>query len=350
MKIAFLIFIATSSILSAQTLKNLPIPTQDDVIKHGALSYFTRLPVEGWERLLHLAHMGTFDLMLNQHKTKPNLSPFRIFNSTANRRQPSDAWSLFMTNDRAEYNEVLTVKYGLCSGLTMVSRKLQMLAHFDPSNKERQNVPNKLNKEAWFNFMKIKLDDMITNNKMVIIPNMHSIEELTSDPLLTNYIKEHIVRQWELVNINVLQGLFQGYAGTIFKMKKETILKNIKTLKSYLALGFNPIVFIPAPNQKIFSNDQWIHTLQVTKITENLNAISLEVWDPNLENPLYSNSINIFPNGEIMFGNKEIGGIYPIQWDTYEIADMIEKNLDFCISRPGFCTTKPKQTTQAILK
>ncbi len=245
---------------------------------------------------------------------------------------------------------VMRLDYGLCSGLTMVTRKLQMLAHFDPTNKEKQKVPEKTDAVAWFNFMKVKIDDMITHNKMVIIPNMSNIEELSSDPLLANYFKEHIIRQWELVNINFLQGAFQGYAGTVLKMKKDTVRKNIEILKSYLELGINPLIFIPAPSQKLFSTDQWIHTLQVTKIIKNSNAITLEVLDPNVEDPQFSDLLNIFDNGSIMFGDKEIAGIYPLKWDTYEVADMIEKNLDFCHARPGFCTTKPKQNNQAILK
>ncbi len=338
----------STTLLTAQPVKK--IPTQDDVVKHGALRYFKRLPVEGWDRLLHLAKMGSFELMLHQHKTKPHASPFRIFHSTSDRRLPTALWSLAMTNNSYEYNDVLVVKYGLCAGLTSVTRKIQMLAHFDPGNRARQSVPNKNNSQAYFKFMKSKIDDMLSHNKMVIFPYIKNMEELTSDPLLTNYFKEHIVRQWELVNINFLQGLFQGFAGIILKMNKETTLKNIETLKSYLALGFNPIIFIPAPNQKILSTDQWVHTLQVTKIVKNANAITLEVFDPNLDDPQFSELLNVFDDGSIYYGNRKIAGIYPLKWDTYEIADIIEKNLEFCIARPGFCTTKPKQINQAILK
>lgn len=318
------------------------VPTQDDVVKFGALKYFQRLPHEGWNRLLHLAKLGTFDLILHQHFTNPAASPFRMFHSTAKRRNPSKPWSLNIRNSKDEYKEILEVKYGLCAGLTMVNRKLQLLAHFDPKNIEGQKFPPKKNQKAWFNFMKNKIDDMISYNKMSIIPNFNSIHEFSSDPVISNYLKEHIIRQWELVSVNFLQGLFQGYAGTLVTMKKEVTLQYVKDLEKILSLGINPVVFLSGPSQKMFSTDKWIHMVQVSRIIKNPNSISLEVWDPNVADPKTSSLVNILDDGRIMFGSRLLAGMYPLRWDSYEIADMVEKNLDFCIKRPTFCTTIPK--------
>lgn len=342
----FIIFTFATLLLSSSSWgQNIgKVPTQDDIIKNGAIRYFKRLPIEGWSRLLHLAGMGTFDLMLHQHRTKPQASPFRIFNSTVNRRTPSIDWSLDMQNNDSEYKNVVISDYGLCAGLTMTTRKLQLLAHFDPNNLEKQNVPAESNSAAWFQFMKKKIDDMMTYNRMSIIPNFTNIRELTAHPLLERYFKEHIVRQWELVNINFLQGLFQGFGGTARKMTKETTFKNIESLKLQLSLGINPIIFMSALSQKLFSKDAWIHVVQVVKIIRHSSAYTIQIWDPNLENPRYSESLVVNDNGQISFGDKDLAGIYPLTWDTFEIADMIEKNLDFCIARPGFCTTKPQVT------
>ncbi len=332
--------------LGAQTFGS--IPSQDDIIKHGAIRYFERLPIEGWERLIHLAGMGTYDLFLHHHRTNPQKSPFRIFNSTANRRIPHMDWSLAMKNSDQEYEDILTTNYGLCAGLTVTTRKLQLLAHFDPQNMEKQKVPPESNREAWFQFMKKKIDDMMTHNRMSIIPNFATINEFTANPILEKYFKEHIIRQWELVNINFLQGLFQGFGGTIRTMHKVTTFKNVEFLKQQLSLGINPIIFMSAPNQKLFSKDQWVHVVQVVNIIRNPNATILMVWDPNLDDPKYSNSLIVSDSGKISFGGKELAGIYPLRWDTFEIADMIEKNLEFCIARPGFCTSKPPRPQDQV--
>ena len=335
-----------SALTWGQNIGKIPtqkIPTQDDIIKNGVIRYFKRLPVEGWERLFHLSGLGSYNLMLHHHQTNPLASPFRIFNSTSNRRTPSIEWSLSMKNNDYEYEDILIKNYGLCAGLTMTTRKLQLLAHFDPNNLEKQKIPAESNREAWFQFMKKKIDDMMTFNRMSIIPNFANIHEFTAHPFLEHYFKEHIIRQWELVNINFLQGLFQGFGGTLRTMNKETTFNNLESLKVQLSLGINPIIFMAAPSQRLLSKSQWVHVVQVVKIIRHPDAYyAIEIWDPNLDDPRLSKVLKIYDTGEIYFGNKELAGIYPLKWDTFEIADMVEKNLDFCAARPGFCITKPK--------
>lgn len=333
-KTSALIMLLSSTCVNAQMY-----PTQAQIVKEGTLKYFYSLPKNGWEALLHLMKMGSFDLMLNQHKTVPEKSPFRMFNSTFHRRKPNLAWSLSIKNDEKYFRGIMKLQYGVCAGLTIVTRKLQMLAFFDPQNKFKQIVPNLKGSNEWFNFMKHKIDDVIANNKMTIIPYFHNTLELSNEPRIKRYLKEHIIRQWELANINVLQGVYQGYLGSIRMMDHRTALENIKQLKETLKLGINPIMIMPAPDSKLFSTDKWIHVVQVVDIIKNVNAYTLKIWDPNVDDPNKSADVNIFDNGQMFFEDRALAGIYPIRWDNLEIADMVEKNLQFCIDRPGFCTT-----------
>lgn len=321
------------------------IPSQDQVIKHGALRYFYTLPVNGWEGLKHLMGMGSFDLMMHQHLTSKNRSPFRMFNSTRHRRIPQLQWSLKIKNSEEDFKNVMKLQYGVCAGLTVVTRKLQMLAHFDPQNRMKQKVPSPNNTNEWFQFMKQKIDDVITHNKMTIFPQFSNTLQLTSHPTLLNYFKGHIIRQWELTNINFLQGIFQGYLGSLSPMSYSVTLQNLEKIKATLKLGINPLVFLPALDTKLFSTKKWIHVVQVVKIKRNLNAHTLTIWDPNVEDPSKSTTVNIFDHGQTYFGDTLLSGIYPLIWDNLEIADMIEKNLNFCINRPGFCTTNSPQHT-----
>lgn len=331
--------------------QNKVMPTQDDIIKAGAIRYFKRLPIEGWDRLMHLAKMETFHLLLNRHKTNPRSSPFRIFNFASNRRDANIIWTLPIGNNHSEYSELVKIKYGVCAGLTMTLRKLNLLAHYDPKNKFKQKVPPKSDKQAWFKFMKTKIDDIISYNKMSIIPNYGNLLDFSLEPLIKEYLKEHIIRQWELVNINFLQGIYQGYGGTIRKMSKLQLIENADTLNTQLKLGVNPIIFMSGPSQKLFSTDQWIHVVQVIDITKDRgNNIILKVWDPNLLSQAQNSPKLIISNtGVLTYGGKVLAGLYPLMWDTYEIADMVEKNLDFCADRPRLCTKYPPVPTPTPL-
>lgn len=334
-----------------------PIPTQTQVMKNGALKYFTRLPKNAMKNLLELMNMGTFALLEHEydlHVAQPNVkkNPFRIFGSTASRRKVDPASMYPFVNSAGSFKDTLKVEFGLCAGFSTTIRKFQMLAFFDPTNIEKQDVPNRQTRpKEWLKFMQKKIDSVM-DRRMTVIPGFANLNEFASDPEIAAYIKEQIVLHWEMTNVSILQGVVQGLAGVRHKMTPQEMERLHETLSKRLKMGFNPIVYLHQYNDSLTSRDQWIHVLQVVDISPRKNDGSFEatLWDINYKTPETATKKLVFnPNArdedddKILYDDMlALGNVIPLRWDDLEIADMVEKNLDFCLKRPGFCTENAK--------
>ena len=331
-----------STIVRAQEIPT-KIPTQTDIVKKGALHYFTRLPKQGWEKILQIGGFGDFNLWAHEQRTNGDKGPFRMFNSTQRFRVPSDENVLPFVNSASDFEDVLQVEFGVCAGFTVTQRRLVMLMHFDLENKEREFVPNKENDpEGWKKWMRSKIDQVM-QLKMVIVPGFKNLREFASVPEVTRYLKETIVRQWELTNVNVLQGVLQGAVGVRKAMTKDELLKVQEKLSERLKFNYNPVVYLTKQNDNLFSTDQWIHVLQVLSITPKAvdGCYSFKVWDINEQVPTNAlKEVKVDSKGIIQFDGQTLARVIPLIWDDFEIANMINNNLAFCTARPGFCTAK----------
>lgn len=341
------------SLVSAPTARaEDPVPTQTQVAKDGAWKYFKNLPRHGWDNFLALIGMDDYQLLRHEHMNRPESSAFRMFKANSVRRQGGLEHTYPFANSKAEFKNLLKVEFGLCAGFTVSLRKFQMLAYFDKNNTERQSVPNATtNPDAWFEFMKEKIDDVM-DRKMVVIPGFANIREFSSHPKIAEYIKKQIIHQWQLTNVNVLQGVFQGMGGTQRRITFDQSKKLHADLSERLKMGFNPIVYLAKKSDTLFSTTQWIHVLQVTGVSPMTSDgnFQVRVLDINHVEPAMANRTVYFKSGKPFYeaydgqaaeegvDATELSNVIPLKWDDLEITDMVKQNLEFCIDRPGFCT------------
>ena len=360
--------------LAAQVEK--VIPTQTEIAKEGAHFYLKNLPKNMGGNILSLLGLNEFPKLEKLHAADPQNSPFNIFNATSDRLKPSRKWSFAFYNSARDMADVVKSEFGFCAGFSSALRKVNMMAIYDKKNTEQQVVPDRGTPE-WFTYYKTKIDDMM-NNKMTIIPGFANTYELSSNKEIAHYLKEVIVYQWQITNVN----LFQGLAGFL-SVKKKTEIKNLNAvhqeLSSRISYGYNPIVYLSKYNDKLMSKDQWIHVLQVFEASEVQanGSFTLKAWDINEKAQEAVKLITVDAQGKIRMsedveitedsvrvGNyiqekteesikfardtieegSELNNILPLKWDELEIEQMIKKNKKFCQERAQIgrfnCTSK----------
>ena len=360
--------------LAAQVEK--VIPTQTEIAKEGAHFYLKNLPKNMGGNILSLLGLNEFPKLEKLHAADPQNSPFNIFNATSDRLKPSRKWSFAFYNSSRDMADVVKSEFGFCAGFSSALRKVNMMAIYDKKNTEQQVVPDHGTPE-WFTYYKTKIDDMM-NNKMTIIPGFANTYELSSNKEIAHYLKEVIVYQWQITNVN----LFQGLAGFL-SVKKKTEIKNLNAvhqeLSSRISYGYNPIVYLSKYNDKLMSKDQWIHVLQVFEASEVQanGSFTLKAWDINEKAQEAVKLITVDAQGKIRMsedveitedsvrvGNyiqekteesikfardtieegSELNNILPLKWDELEIEQMIKKNKKFCQERAQIgrfnCTSK----------
>ena len=360
--------------LSAQVEK--VIPTQTEIAKKGANFYLKNLPKNVGGNVLSLLGLNEFPRFEKTHAADPENSPFNIFKATSDRLKPSRKWSFAFYNSKSDMADVVRSEFGFCAGFSSALRKVNMLAIYDKKNTEQQVVPDKGTPE-WFAFYKTKLDDVM-NNKMTIIPGFANTYEMSSNKEIAHYLKEIIVYQWQITNVN----LFQGLAGFL-SVKKKSELKNLNAvhqeLTSRISYGYNPIVYLSKYNDKLMSKDQWIHVLQVFEASQVQadGSYTLRAWDINEKAQEAVKLITVDAQAKITMsedieitedfvrvGNftqekseeslkyaqdilakaSVLNNILPLKWDELEIEQMIKKNKKFCQERARIgrfnCTSK----------
>lgn len=353
------------------------LPTQTEIAKKGAHVYFKNLPKNMGGNLLALLGLNQFPKLEKLHAADPENSPFNLFNATSDRLKPSRDWSFSFYNNVPDMAEVVQAEFGFCAGFSTTLRKINMMALYDKENTEKQVVPAK-GTPAWFSFYKAKLDD-IMNNKMTIIPGFANTYMLSSNKQLGLYIKQLIVHQWQVTNIN----LFQGLAGLLSVNKQpdlEDMQKVRDSLAQRIAYGYNPIVYLSKYNDNVMSKEQWIHVLQIFEANEIQadGSFTLRAWDINEKAEQSVKLITVDANAKIIMsqdvevtedsvriGNlnleknkhtlkqalaviesgNELNNILPLKWDDLEIEQMIKQNKKFCAERAKIgsfiCNQKP---------
>ncbi|MBC7458664.1 MAG: hypothetical protein H7235_10315 [Bdellovibrionaceae bacterium] len=352
------------------------VPTQTEIAKKGANFYFKNLPKNMGGNLLALLGLNQFPKLEKQHAADTANPPFNMFKASAERLKPSREWSFPFYNSSHDMADVVKSEFGFCAGFSTALRKVNMMAIYDEENKEQQVVPQKRTPE-WFAFYKAKIDAMM-NNKMTIVPGFANTLEMSSNKEIAHYLKEVIVHQWQLTNVN----LFQGLAGFL-SVKKKPDLKEMQKVRNELAsrisYGYNPIVYLSKYNDKLMSKEQWIHVLQIYEASpiQADGSFTLRAWDINESAQeavklitvdanakiIMSEDVEITENSvrignyvqeknadslqnarETISGGNELNNILPLKWDELEIEQMIKNNKEFCAKRASIGTLKCTET------
>lgn len=287
------------------------VPTQTDIVKRGAKAYFPRLGSNLVDNIMSISGLGDFKFYEKIQSENPEKSPFRVFNANNFKRKPQKEWSFAFYNTGFDLKDVVKNEFGFCAGFSTALRKFNMLTYFDPTNTEGQNVPSReSNPTAWFNFYKTKIDAVMAN-QMVVIPNFDHLYELSSDPEIGLYMKQMVVRQWELTNVNLLQGIGDGFLAVTKKMNSQDLNKTYDYLKKRLSYGYNPIVYLAKHDDDLTNSKtakkvdakwynlkqqleklritinemskQWIHVLMITELSDRASdgSFTFKVWDIN---------------------------------------------------------------------
>lgn len=385
-KLMIALFITSMTLqLHAQTPpdeESKKVPTQTEIAKKGASFYFKNLPKNMGGNLLALFGLNQFPKLEKQHEADPQNSPFNLFKATSDRLKPSREWSFPFYNSGRDMAEVVKAEFGFCAGFSTTLRKVNMMAVYDEENKEQQVVPEKGTPE-WFAFYKAKIDNMM-NNKMTIIPGFANTYEMSSNEEIAHYLKEVIVHQWQLTNVN----LFQGLAGFL-SVKKKPDLKDMqkvrKELASRISYGYNPIVYLSKYNDKLMSKEQWIHVLQIFEAgpVQEDGSFTLRAWDINDKAQDAVKLITVDANAKIIMSKdveitdttvrvghyeqekneesleyaretiadgNELNNILPLKWDELDIESMVKENRKFCAKRAKIgtlkCTEKASTKTE----
>ncbi len=255
LSVALFVFQARAQKNSVSTVPNYDnVKTQSDLVKNGLKTYYPELKANIADNLLKISGLNQFPKYVKAFEKNPESSPFSMFNANAHRRFPSKEWSLPIYNNGSDLSEVIKSEFGFCAGFTAALRKLNMMAFFDPSNSTAQKIP--VTPAEKIAFYQTKIDEMMSN-RMTVIPGYNNVYEFVSDPTLSLHFKKHIVKQWENININVLQGAIGGMGST----KKKPTLKDMQKVQQNLfkkvSYGYNPIVYLSKYNDQFLNSKVW---------------------------------------------------------------------------------------------
>ena len=306
------------------------VPKQGQVVQQGIAYFFKDIPGYLVANLLYQVGMDDWHFFVHEHETRFASSPFRVFNGVANRRTPQQEFHFPFVNSKSSFFEVVELEYGVCSGMTSMLRKMNLLAYFDTKNIFKQNVPAKTNQEQWLKFYIEKLNE-VAALKPVLIPNFKNLEEFASIPEIRFYLKKLILNQWLNNNVSI-KGLIQ-LAGVrrVFSVEKAEKLFSVLTKR--LSLNYNPIVYLAKPNDQLFSADQWIHVLQVVNVSQkdSQGAYTIDLWDVNEE--MASEAVKqviITADGRAFWAGDELSDIQLMPSDDLEMAQIVTHKLAWC--------------------
>ena len=322
-------------------MPNTSVLTQTKEAKRAIPAYLKSLPKFGMDNLLSLAKLGNFDLLKLEAETNPSRSAFRMFNFAQSRRVPGNDWIFpFSNSDEEGFEDIVNIEFGMCAGFTLLLRKMNMLAFYDPENLEMQSVPDRIKKpKEWLKFMHSKVDDIVDLH-MAIIPSFKNLKEFSSDPEIGHYLRTKILHEWKTANVNLFQGTQAILGATKQSLSETERAKTYTYLESRLNLGYNPTVYLVRHADTFASSEQWIHVVQVTGIQPKAKdgSYKIQIWDVNSSLPSYADvSITVRADGQINYAGMMLGNIIPLKWDDLEISYMIKNNIDFCIDRPDLC-------------
>jgi hypothetical protein len=319
-------------------------PTQTQVLKKGFKRYFKRLPKDSWKKIISKFNMDTYHLYEGDsrighdkmiEKGLPLDSPFsKFFGHNTNKRFPKKENSYPFFNKEQYFQNTVQMEYGLCAGLTITLRKFNMLSYFDPKQ-QWEKAPSKKRKNKWIKYYKKKID-RIQEGEAQIIPGFKNLYELSSNSDLQPYIKQHIVRAWSQSNGSIVRGIKQ-FTSTWKEYSKKNGEELYEKLKHRLSMDYNPIVYLAQPAFSRLSRDQWIHVLQVFKISQmdENGEFEIHLWDINY--PAYkATQIIKVKNGKALWEKKiELSAIQVLDFDRQTIGNMMEKSADFCYEHQG---------------
>ena len=318
-------------------LKSLsPVPvkqvTQTQIAVQGAALYFPRLFSNLKENLAHLTGLSDYHFFEKLHQNDPEGSVFRIFEKNAFKNHPVEAWSFPFSNTSQTFKNTAKLEFGYCSGITSTLRKFNMMATFE--SKRNQTTPKrKADPKEWFNYYKNKIDK-IMDNQMTSIEGFPDLYTFTSDPEIQKYVIEKIVDQWQKNNVNIIQGVADGFMSVRQSLNHNELIDLNRILTKKLDYGYNPIVYLTEKTEDFFSTKQWIHVVMVTDVSS-INedgSFSIQVWDTNERAEHASQTIEVDTHGKMVYGYHELNMVKVLRWDDLEIERMIKKNVNYCAS------------------
>jgi hypothetical protein len=304
-----------------------PVMTQSELIEEGLKEYFPNLIENIKENIEHLTGFSDFDFFQALHQQNPKKSFFRLLKKNSYRNQPQKEWSFSFYNNGASFSDILTMEFGLCSGMTSTLRKFNLLANFDAtvsrSIPDRENHP-----KEWLKYYTDKIDQII-DYKMTTIEGFENLYSFSSDPEIQKFIRESVVERWKENNVNLLQGAADGFLSVNQVMTKEDFQELHTDLKQRLEYGYNPIVYLSKPAESLFSKKQWIHVVMVIGVSAPKadGSFSVEIWDSNYPAQKAKRIIDISSSGEINLEGANLNMIKLLRWDDLEIERIIKANL-----------------------
>ncbi len=320
------------------------VPTQTEALRNGVFRYFRNLPRQGASYLMHSLNMGQYDFFRQLHRDYENSrrhnTPFDVFAANTSKRLPTTENAYPFLNNGADFADVIQLEFGVCAGMSLTIRRFNMLAYFD-STMEYEEAPSK-DSPQWFRFYKEKIDQILSQKKPAIIPGYNNLLELSSEPEIQTYIKQHVVREWA----DSASALWRGVAQQLYSVTGNFSQREANKLHEELSyktlqLGYSPIVWLAKPNSNPFDREQWIHVMQVVEVSPKAadGGYTVKVWDVNKPAPMATEmEIEINGAGEARFGGDLLAEVEVLHFDDFEVAEMISNKLDWCADRPGLCT------------
>lgn len=303
------------------------VKTQTQLIEDGIKDYFPNLVDNIKENLAHLTGMSDFDFFQHLHRQNPQESIFRIFKKNSRTNKPQQEWSFSFYNNDRSFSDILSMEFGLCSGLTSTLRKFNMLSTFEPtasgSIPDRQKYPKR-----WLKYYTDKIDQII-DYKMTTIDGFENLYTFSSDPEIQKYIRLEVLEKWKENNVNIVQGSVDGFLSVNQTMDKKDLRDLHTELSQRLEYGYNPIVYLSKPAETLFSKNQWIHVVMVTGVSapRRDGSYLIEIWDSNYPAQSAQRTIIITSHNKIKMGDTELNMIKSLRWDDLEIERMIKANL-----------------------
>lgn len=303
------------------------VPTQSDIIHEGLKDYFPNLIGNIKENIEHLTGFSDFDFFQALHKDNPNSSLFRLLKKNSSRNKPQKEWSFPFYNNGDSFSDIMTMEFGLCSGMTSTLRRFNMLTNFNPIT--NKSIPDKATQpKKWLKYYTDKVDQIV-DYKMTTIEGFENLYSFASDPDIQKYIRENVVERWKENNINLLQGAVDGFMSVNQEMTRKDLKDLHEDLSQRLEYGYNPIVYLSRKAEKLFSKKQWIHVVMVTGLSkpESDGSFNIEIWDSNHPAEKAQRTITVSSSGEIVYGQARLNMIKRLRWDDLEIERIIKANL-----------------------
>lgn len=313
------------------------LPNQEDIAKKGIGSFFKQLPFDLVHYSLDFLGMDDFDFLLStqfERNIEGIPGPFQAFDSVQDRRNINKDSSFSFVNSGYDFREHLSeTNFGLCSGVTTLLRKFNMLAFFDPENKMKAKIPSRSETPNLWVLYYRELLDKVFKLETVIIPGFENLYDLSTDYLLGSYVKVLVINQWVKNNIHI-NGLIQLHA-TVATMSEQELLDLHFDLDIRIHdLQYNPIIYAAKESDKMFSKNNWIHVVQATDISpiDENGIYTIDVWDINYlaDTPESHGIITVNTRKKTIQWKGNHSGVYLLPQDDHAISIMTKNRLEWC--------------------